>query len=84
MISFVLLWRLLCQIPFAGPLTLLPVVLPSRKFTENQKVSGASQEMHPLKELAEPEQVGILDKTAVGCMVRKQLSLQSTHMTLQQ
>lgn len=31
---------------------------PCRKFTDNDKVSGASEEMHPLKELAEPEQVG--------------------------
>jgi hypothetical protein len=44
---------------------LLPVVLLSRKFTENQKVSGASQEMHPLKELAEPEQVCRLNRTTI-------------------
>lgn len=29
-----------------------------RKFTDNRNVSGASEQMHPLKELAEPEQVG--------------------------
>ncbi|KAF6251710.1 hypothetical protein COO60DRAFT_1557972 [Scenedesmus sp. NREL 46B-D3] len=29
----------------------------TKKFTKNQQVSGASEQMHPLKELAEPEQV---------------------------
>jgi len=33
------------------------LVCRNRKFTDNKKVSGASEEMHPLKELAEPEQV---------------------------
>lgn len=41
--------------------TVLTMMLPAscvcRKFTENKKVAGASEEMHPLKELAEPDQV---------------------------
>eukprot|EP00882_Tetradesmus_deserticola_P032961 GHRQ01037610.1.p1 GENE.GHRQ01037610.1~~GHRQ01037610.1.p1 ORF type:complete len:158 (+),score=76.28 GHRQ01037610.1:500-973(+) len=29
----------------------------TKKFTQNKQVSGASEQMHPLKELAEPEQI---------------------------
>lgn len=34
-----------------------PLHHTNRRFTDNAKVAGASQEMHPLKELAEPDQV---------------------------
>jgi hypothetical protein len=43
-----------------------------RKFTDNDKVSGASQEMHPLKELAETEQVGLEDPFSV-CLLSQPL-----------